>query len=152
MEWVFRKPTIKEAIDEIASYFDTRAEAAKSDTFPRVRKTMKQQEFAKGEYYTWRSAAEMLRNCQVEIVEVSKAADPTAYARKRMVDLGMPEANSKLAGKHWNTKELQAEFTVLSFAAPFVLAIRKSDGKRGILEFTHSPRSYFNWREDNDLA
>ncbi len=48
----------------------------------------------------------------------------------------------------WNTEELQQDFRVIGFAAPFVVVIRKSDGKKGTLEFTHSPRKYFNWSED----
>ena len=48
----------------------------------------------------------------------------------------------------WNTEELQRDFSVQGFMAPFVVVKRKSDGKTGSLEFTHSPRVYFNWRED----
>jgi hypothetical protein len=48
-------------------------------------------------------------------------------------------------GKVWTTAELQAEFDVLGFAAPCVIAVRKSDNVRGLLEFTHSPRFYFGF-------
>lgn len=51
-------------------------------------------------------------------------------------------------GQVWNTTELAAEFEVLCFMAPFVVVKRKSDGKKGTLEFQHSPRFYFNWQED----
>lgn len=51
-------------------------------------------------------------------------------------------------GKTWTTAEMQEEFNVLGFMAPFVIVARKSDGKRGTLEFKHSPRVYFNWQED----
>lgn len=47
----------------------------------------------------------------------------------------------------WNTEELQRDFTVNGFAAPFVSVKRKADGAIGSLEFTHMPRFYFNWRE-----
>ena len=50
-------------------------------------------------------------------------------------------------GKVWDTDELQQDFHVLSFLAPFVLVQRKSDGKKGTLEFVHSPRWYFNFTE-----
>jgi len=51
-------------------------------------------------------------------------------------------------GKVWDTQELQAEFEVDSFLAPYVLVRRKSDGKRGTLQFQHMPRYYFNWQEN----
>lgn len=51
-------------------------------------------------------------------------------------------------GQTWDTTQLQADFTVEGFSAPFVVVRRKSDGVRGTLEFTHSPRVYFGWRED----
>ena len=50
----------------------------------------------------------------------------------------------------WDTEELQRDFTVLGFQAPYVVVIRKSDGKKGSLQFTHSPRLYFGWREHDD--
>jgi len=49
----------------------------------------------------------------------------------------------------WDTKELQRDFVVHSFLAPFVFVTRKSDGKDGIISFQHSPRVYFNFSEDN---
>ena len=50
-------------------------------------------------------------------------------------------------GQVWDTEELTAEFTVEGFAAPFIAATRKSDGKRGTLMFQHRPRFYFSWTE-----
>lgn len=47
----------------------------------------------------------------------------------------------------WTTEQLQEEFDVLEFQAPYVVVSRKSDGKLGSLEFTHAPRLYFNWQE-----
>jgi len=47
--------------------------------------------------------------------------------------------------KKWDTKELQQEFTVDSFMAPFVVVTRKVDGVKGSMEFTHNPRVYFNF-------
>jgi hypothetical protein len=46
----------------------------------------------------------------------------------------------------WNTEELQRDFTVQGFLAPFVVVVRKSDGVKGTLEFTHNPRVYFNFQ------
>ena len=42
---------------------------------------------------------------------------------------------------------MSAEFEGIGFAAPFLVVKRKSDGKKGSLEFQHSPRFYFNWQE-----
>ena len=47
--------------------------------------------------------------------------------------------------KEWNTVQLQEEFTVHSFAAPFVFVTRRKDGVKGTLQFTHSPRMYFDF-------
>lgn len=47
-------------------------------------------------------------------------------------------------GQVWDTDQLRAEFEVLGFSAPYITAIRKSDGQRCSLEFTHDPRFYFN--------
>jgi hypothetical protein len=51
-------------------------------------------------------------------------------------------------GKVWDTKELQEDFNVNGFSAPYVVVVRKSDNKVGSLQFSHSPRFYFNWKED----
>ena len=51
-------------------------------------------------------------------------------------------------GQTWNTQELQKDYTVHSFLAPFVLVTRKSDGVKGILEFQHMPRFYFNFQPE----
>jgi hypothetical protein len=46
----------------------------------------------------------------------------------------------------WDTEELQRGFEVVGFSAPYVVVIRRSDGQKGSLEFTHRPRAYFNWQ------
>ena len=51
-------------------------------------------------------------------------------------------------GQVWSPDELLRDFEVLSFAAPLVVARRRSDQKLGSLEFQHHPRFYFAWRED----
>ena len=61
-------------------------------------------------------------------------------------DGGEPYTPAEL--DRWSTAELQRDFEVIGFAAPFVVVKRKSDGVKGSLEFTHSPRVYFNWRAD----
>lgn len=51
-------------------------------------------------------------------------------------------------GQCWNTEELQREFTVHSFLAPFVSVTRKSDGVKGTMIFEHSPRIYYSFAKD----
>ena len=48
-------------------------------------------------------------------------------------------------GQTWTTEQLTQDFQVHSFAAPFVLVTRKSDGVKGSLMFRHSPRVYFEF-------
>lgn len=53
-------------------------------------------------------------------------------------------------GPVWNTDELTKEFKVISFLAPYVCAVRKSDGVKGSLVFQHRPRYYFDWEPISD--
>lgn len=75
--------------------------------------------------------------------------DPTESARRFMIETGQPHddlADAVAAeAPTWTTETLQAEFSVIGFAAPFVVVRRKSDGVKGTLEFTHNPRVYFNF-------
>ena len=71
--------------------------------------------------------------------------DPTEQTRRDMIASGQPAQDERHADQRWTTSELQEEFSVLGFAAPFVVVRRKVDGVKGSLEFTHSPRVYFNW-------
>lgn len=48
-------------------------------------------------------------------------------------------------GQVWDTDELQADYTVHSFLAPFVAVTRKADNLTGLLQFQHSPRFYFDF-------
>ena len=49
-------------------------------------------------------------------------------------------------GQVWNTEEVTQDFRVVSFFAPFVFVIRRSDGKHGSLTFQDMPRFYYNFR------
>jgi hypothetical protein len=51
----------------------------------------------------------------------------------------------KRYGQLWDTKEMQVEFSVSGFMAPFVGVTRKSDGVRGTLAFSHHPRFYHSF-------
>lgn len=76
--------------------------------------------------------------------------DPTEAVRRELIDAGQPQAALAAdQSQRWNTDELQRDFEVLGFMAPFVVAIRRSDGVRGSLEFTHMPRVYYGWKEDS---
>lgn len=74
--------------------------------------------------------------------------DYTEALRREMIANGQPQEDLDQADRRWSTEELQRDFTVRSFLAPFVFVTRKADRKSGTMEFTHSPRFYFNFRED----
>lgn len=73
----------------------------------------------------------------------------SAEIRKAMVQVGQPAIDlaADEDGPKWTTAQLQQDFTVVGFAAPYVVVVRKADNVKGTLEFTHSPRVYFNWQE-----
>ena len=50
-----------------------------------------------------------------------------------------------LYGRVWDTSQLSDDFEVLGFMAPYVVVRRKSDGRKGSLEFQHHPRFYFSF-------
>jgi hypothetical protein len=54
-------------------------------------------------------------------------------------------------GQTWNTEELQRDFEVFSFSAPYITVRRKSDGQMGTLEFVHRPRVYWDFQPGNRL-
>jgi hypothetical protein len=79
--------------------------------------------------------------------------DPTEEIRRQeQAELNSAAAErevlEKTHGKVWSTDELRADFEVLGFMAPYVVARQRSTGKKGSLQFQHSPRYYFNWVED----
>jgi len=75
--------------------------------------------------------------------------DETESIRRAMLASNEPAAHlAATTGPTWTTDQLREEYEVLGFMAPFVVVKRKSDGKKGSLEFTHNPRVYFNWTED----
>lgn len=47
--------------------------------------------------------------------------------------------------QEWTTEQLQEDYEVISFAAPYVVVVRKSDRAKGVLRFTHNPRVYFGF-------
>jgi hypothetical protein len=80
--------------------------------------------------------------------------DPTEFIRRELVaeinaQPGDRETLEAIYGDVWDTEELARDFEVIGFAAPFVVAVRKSDGVKGSLEFQHQPRFYYAFRADN---
>jgi len=66
------------------------------------------------------------------------------------------EINSKLSeretlekeyGQVWDTQEVQRDFEIIGFMAPFVVAIRRSDKVKGVLTFQDRPRFYFDFHK-----
>ena len=73
--------------------------------------------------------------------------DNTENIRRQMVD----DINSnpiETDGPVYSTDEMTKEFKVIGFMAPLVVVERRSDGVKGTLMFKHSPRVYFDWKED----
>lgn len=50
-------------------------------------------------------------------------------------------------GEVLTTAEMQAKYAVVGFGGGLCVVERKSDGKRGILDFTHMPRFYHTFQE-----
>ena len=80
-------------------------------------------------------------------------SDPTETIRRQRLaeincDPGSRAALEAKYGEVWDTRELARDFTIIGFAAPLVVAKRKSDGMEGSLEFQHYPRFYFNFEPD----
>ena len=82
---------------------------------------------------------EQLRREEVIKINTEVESDNELQERKRL---------QSRYGQVWDSQELAEDFQVLGFMAPFVVAIRKSDGKKGSLQFQHFPRFYFSWKED----
>jgi hypothetical protein len=69
-------------------------------------------------------------------------ADTTGQARRQMIASGQPAADLAADdGQKWDTEALMRDFDVIGFAAPFAAVRRRSDGQRGLLEFTTTRRS-----------
>ena len=78
-------------------------------------------------------------------------SDPTETIRRaRLAEINAePNPRATLEARYgqvWDTSELSEDFEAIGFMAPFVVVRRRSDGKKGSLEFQHSPRFYFNFQ------
>jgi hypothetical protein len=82
-----------------------------------------------------------------------RMSDPTELIRRQMVaQINAVEGSREyLESKHgqiWDTTELQQEFEVLGFLAPFVIVRRRADGVKGSVLFQSSPRFYFGFQPE----
>ena len=72
--------------------------------------------------------------------------------RERMQELNSNAAEREILeeryGQVWDTQQLQEEFVVQGFAAPFVAVKKKDNGEEGTLEFQHMPRYYFSYKSN----
>lgn len=48
-------------------------------------------------------------------------------------------------GQVWDPQQMQEDFVVLDFSAPFAVVQRRSDEQIGSLKFQHHPRFYFSF-------
>ncbi len=78
---------------------------------------------------------------QVELVQRARLAEINSHPEGRRL-------LEKQYGQVWDTDELRKDFEVLSFCAPWVVVKRRADGVVGSIEFQHSPRLYWGFRED----
>lgn len=79
--------------------------------------------------------------------------DETEAIRRKMVaeinaEPGSRELLEQQHGPVWDTQELQRDFVVLGFCAPFVIVAEKESGRRGSLLFQHHPRLYHSFQPD----
>lgn len=74
--------------------------------------------------------------------------DGTEAYRRILIESGQTYRDLAKAHQRWDTEQLQRDFIVHGFLAPFVIVTRKSDNRKGSMEFTHSPRWYFNFVPD----
>jgi hypothetical protein len=76
--------------------------------------------------------------------------DATEPIRRKMLQDKQPAKDlANEQGPTWTTAEMQRDFEPIGFLAPFVVVRRRSDGVKGTLEFTHSPRVYFAFVPEN---
>ena len=79
--------------------------------------------------------------------------DPTESTRREMtVEINAIEGSrGYLESKHgevWDTTELQEQYEVLAFMAPFTIVRRRCDGVRGSVMFQANPRFYFQFQPE----
>src|SRR5438445_7717594 len=81
-----------------------------------------------------------LRRNRLVVINAAVESNTTDAERRRL------EAEY---GQVWDSAQLASAFEVLGFLAPYVVVRRRSDGRKGSLEFQHIPRFYFNFVLDS---
>lgn len=97
----------------------------------------------------WHLEDYVVSSVSAGVIRLMYTSDSTEATRRVMLAAQQPAkdlADDK--DRKYTTAEMQEHFTVVGFMAPFVVVTRKSDGKTGSMEFTHSPRVYFGFKED----
>jgi hypothetical protein len=79
--------------------------------------------------------------------------DPSEAGRRErlaeiMAEPGQREALEAKYGPVWDSQELNQDFEVFGFLAPYVVVRRRADGVKGTLEFRHQPRFYYGFVPD----
>jgi hypothetical protein len=64
-----------------------------------------------------------------------------------MTDEEMKAALGAKYGDVLTTEEMRAKYDVVGFGGGLCVVERKSDGKRGSLNFSHLPRFYYDFQE-----
>jgi hypothetical protein len=82
---------------------------------------------------------EGIRRAEVARINGEIESDNKDDERKRL---------EALYGEVLDKVQMMERFEVLGFMAPYVVVKRKTDWKRGKMEFQHHPRFYFNFVED----
>ncbi len=78
--------------------------------------------------------------------------DPTESTRRRMVtEINSNPSKRQLLeekyGEVYTLEELDKEFKIIGFMAPYIAVDRLSDDKRGTMMFQDRPRFYYNFKE-----
>lgn len=74
--------------------------------------------------------------------------DETEAIRRALLPQVNQLPDDQIEGQTWTTRELEAEFEVIGFAAPLVVVKKRATGELGSLMFKHMPRVYFGWVAD----
>jgi len=83
---------------------------------------------------------EHIRRILVGLINAGYSEDEAQRRAELVVEYGEDNV--------WNTDEATTVFKFKQFLAPFAYVQRRKDGVTGTVEFTHSPRFYFNFQEE----
>ena len=82
-----------------------------------------------------------------EVPPRRKTCGDSACMSRHLYEAKLRKALSDRFGEVLTTSEMQDKYTVLGFGGGLCVVERKSDGKRGSLDFTHMPRFYHSFQE-----